>query len=810
MKNIFEQDENSTKSDILKFLKNNIQFSKIEKLIDFKVSDWNKDNSQIIKIIQNEFTNGQIIVRSSAIGEDSSFSSQAGKYDSVLNINPKSKLQIKNSINKVIQSYIKNNNSNLENKILIQQQSDDIITSGVIFTRSEPAGAPYYTINYDVGTTTDSVTSGKTTNTIKIFRKINNKKLTKKWKLLLRSVKEIENILNSDLLDIEFGISKKHVKIFQVRPITIIPKQNFKKIDKQIQNIILKNQIYFEKLGKSNSQFGTKIAFSDMSDWNPSEIIGNNPNRLDYSLYFELIMKNIWTKGRSAIGYNEINNYPLMFQFGNKPYVDLRASFNSLIPNNIPKKIQKKLLKHFFNKLQLFPFLHDKIEFEIVFTCYDFLFEKRKKELIKSEFSKKEINEFEKQLIIFTSNLIKNFPSNSKKLHKSLNHLAANQKEINEKIKKKPDDFKTLINSIGLLLDDCKTFGTKPFSTMARYAFVGNILLQSLMHSKKISQDNYNNFMDSIKTPLTDYKNDMELFSKSKITKNTFMRKYGHLRPGTYDITIPRYDSNSEFFEHFVIKSSKSKSKHNLKFLKNINTDILDISLSDFLNFVISTITNREIIKFEFTKTLSDLIENIAKAGIILNFSRYDMAHLSMSDICRAKTMSKAEIKLFWKKQILKEKRRRQILDFLILPPLIFDKKDFEIIEYYVSRPNYITNKKISGNIIKLDSLKKIPNLENKIILIENADPGYDWIFTKNPSALITKYGGLASHMAIRCAEVKLPAAIGCGELLFEKLLDSDKVLLDCHNQQITILENKTPNPENDAKKILKLLGYIK
>jgi phosphohistidine swiveling domain-containing protein len=810
LKNIFEQDGESTKSDVLKFLKKNICYSKIENLIDFTVYDWKNNDSKIIKLVQNEFTYGKIIIRSSAIGEDSSSSSQAGKYTSILNINPKSKLQIKNSINKVIQSYVDNGNSNLKNKILIQQQSDEIKISGVIFTRSEPMGSPYYTINYDVGTATDSVTSGKTTNTVKIFRRINKTKLTKNWKFLLKSVQEIENLLNSDLLDIEFGITQKHVIIFQVRPITTISKQNFKNIDKQIQNKILKNISYFKKLKKSKIKFGKKIAFSDMSDWNPSEIIGNNPNRLDYSLYLELIMKSIWTTGRSAIGYNEINNYPLMFQFGNKPYVDLRASFNSLIPKNISKKLQRKLLNYYFNKLQHSPFLHDKIEFEIVFTCYDFLFEHRKNELIKSEFSKKEINELKEQLIIFTSNLIKNFPSNSKKLQESLNNLSITQKEINSLTKKNSNDFKILINSIPTLLDNCKTFGTKPFSTMARYAFVGTMLLESLVHSKKISQDDYDNFINSIKTPLSDYKNDIKLFSKSKITKKIFMKKYGHLRPGTYDITIPRYDSNSQFFEHFTIKNTKSKPKYDLKFFKNIDTSILDVNSLDFLNFVNSAIILREITKFEFTKTLSDLIENIAKAGSLLGFSRNDVAHLSIDNLLRAKTMSKDKIILFWKKQIIQEKKRRQVLSFLILPPLIFDKKDFEVIEYYVSRPNYITSMKTSGNIIKLDSLKTIPNLENKIILIENADPGYDWIFTKNPRALITKYGGLASHMAIRCAEVQLPAAIGCGELLFDKLLDSEKVLLDCNNQQITILENKILDPENEAKKILKLLGYIK
>ena len=37
------------------------------------------------------------------------------------------------------------------------------------------------------------------------------------------------------------------------------------------------------------------------------------------------------------------------------------------------------------------------------------------------------------------------------------------------------------------------------------------------------------------------------------------------------------------------------------------------------------------------------------------------------------------------------------------------------------------------------------------IVLIENADPGYDWIFSKNIKGLITKNGGINSHMSIRC-----------------------------------------------------------
>jgi phosphoenolpyruvate-protein kinase (PTS system EI component) len=71
-------------------------------------------------------------------------------------------------------------------------------------------------------------------------------------------------------------------------------------------------------------------------------------------------------------------------------------------------------------------------------------------------------------------------------------------------------------------------------------------------------------------------------------------------------------------------------------------------------------------------------------------------------------------------------------------------------------------------------------NLTGKIVLIENADPGFDWIFAQQIGGLITKYGGANSHMAIRCAEFGIPAAIGCGEQRFEMFTRAHQLLLDC------------------------------
>ena len=57
--------------------------------------------------------------------------------------------------------------------------------------------------------------------------------------MLLESIIEIESILKLDSLDIEFGITKSlNIIIFQVRPITSIPKIKNIKIDSKINSLI--------------------------------------------------------------------------------------------------------------------------------------------------------------------------------------------------------------------------------------------------------------------------------------------------------------------------------------------------------------------------------------------------------------------------------------------------------------------------------------------------------------------------------------------------------------------------------------------
>ena len=122
---------------------------------------------------------------------------------------------------------------------------------------------------------------------------------------------------------------------------------------------------------------------------------------------------------------------------------------------------------------------------------------------------------------------------------------------------------------------------------------------------------------------------------------------------------------------------------------------------------------------------------------------------------------------------------------------VIYDPLQLKCIEIWEARPNFITSECVTGDILLLENYENedhedVADVQDKIVVLPKADPGYDWIFAKGIKGFITKYGGVASHMAIRCAEFNIPAAIGCGDCIYSFVEKQQTVTLDCAHGKIT------------------------
>ena len=122
------------------------------------------------------------------------------------------------------------------------------------------------------------------------------------------------------------------------------------------------------------------------------------------------------------------------------------------------------------------------------------------------------------------------------------------------------------------LLISCRNNGTKTFSCMARYGFIAESFLRSIKEEMIWSEERVEQFRSSIETVLTSFLKELNSSSKDNNLKKNFIEKYGHLRPGTYDILAPRYDNQLDNMKAiFIAKGPSFKSGYKRDEFENIH-----------------------------------------------------------------------------------------------------------------------------------------------------------------------------------------------------------------------------------------------
>ena len=714
-----------------------------------------------------------LIVRSSAKNEDMAECSNAGKFLSIPGVEGEAALR--RAVAQVAQAM----GPEPDNQIFIQPCLTRVELCGVAFTADPNTGGNYYVLNYDRTGSTSSVTDG-TGRALETYYLFKDGPVSAPPPLdrVIALCRELEELFGRPALDLEFALSDGVLYLLQVRPLVL--RRPLADPDAQRRSLELIQRKLRGAMLPHPDLCGRETIYGVMPDWNPAEMIGLRPRALALSLYREIITDGVWAYQRDNYGYRNLRSFPLMADFRGLPYIDTRVSFNSFLPKGLPQSLAEKLAEYYLERLRTRPELHDKVEFEIAFTCYTFDLPQRLRVLLDRGFTQPELDCLTEALRELTNSVLRKDGLWQKDAEK-IQVLRRKHREI-------------LSSGLGIpekiywLLEYCKRYGTLPFAGLARAGFIAVEFLRSMTAVRLLTKEERDRYMGGLSTIGKNMSEDFR-----SLSPQAFLEKYGHLRPGTYDICSPRYDQESgRYFdfsrteregtvrdEPFQLTLEKYARLQALLEEHGLQADVLSL-----FHFIRHAIEGREYAKFVFTHTLSDALELLAECGEQYGLSREDMSYADIRRIMEC--CSRAEdLERILRDSIQEGRAQEAAAAGISLPPLLWTEE--QVYGFFLpdGAPNFITQGRCTARTAVLPSQE---DLTGKLLLIQGADPGYDWIFSRNIAGFITAYGGANSHMAIRAAEFDIPAVIGVGEKNFARYCVAKRLAVDCKNKTVVIL----------------------
>lgn len=781
-----------TKSETLKRLQPRVRHSQILPLHFFTASDWQTDRASVLGAIGRLEHDGSVIVRSSAKGEDGAALSMAGAFTSCLNVCATDMGELSAAIEQVIASFAGHQADG--NQVLVQPMLTDIHMSGVVMTYDLEHGAPYYVLNYDDESgLTDTITGGVGIHkTVLVYRDTALESVhSARIQAVLQACRELEMLCGRVPLDIEFAVDRQQqVYVLQVRRITLSNTWHpvtERRVARQLEHV---REFLARRLAPQPQLYGERTLLGVMPDWNPAEIIGTTPRPLAASLYRRLVTDSTWRQARSLMGYYSPPHQVLMVTLGHHPYIDVRCSFNSFLPQGLAPALCEKLVNAWLDRLQSNPQWHDKVEFEIVPTCLDFTFDADVAARYPGVLTPDECAQYRLALNELTRRAITGEGAGA------LDRALAKVREREREQQRCVDDEHASLENVERLLNECLYQGTLQFAVVARHGFIAEALLRSASRRGALSPERLHAWKQSIETVTTELTSRYAAACVDSALLPGFLASFGHLRPGTYEITSLRYDERHDLFAVEPLQpvepdlqaspfELRADERHALQALLDEQGWLL--SPQGLLDYASQAIEAREYAKLIFTRDLSDALKQLVAWGGRVGLAREDLSFLTVEgllDTLSVPLMDDLDRILLDRANQARNSYEQGLM--LKLGHLIGDIGDIVVVPLHRSLPNFVTQKHIEAPGVQLQQDSPAStSLQGKIVCIENADPGYDWVFTRGIAGLVTQYGGANSHMAIRCAEFGIPAAIGCGEQLFNRLIRSPRIALDCRDRTL-------------------------
>ena len=509
---------------------------------------------------------------------------------------------------------------------------------------------------------------------------------------------------------------------------------------------------------------------------------GCGPGPFSLSLYRELITDAIWAYQQDNYGYQNLRSFPLLVSFQGLPYIDVRVSFNSFIPRDVTDDLAGRLANYYIDRLLAEPQLHDKVEFAIIFSCYTLDLPKRMGRLAERGFSPEDLAELSGALRRLTNRII----------HGETALWRGDRAKIDLLAKRLTDNL-----PCGDRQDQPHILAARGLQAIRHTAVRGP--RAGGLHSGSAAAVFRRGGRSECRRVRDVYvqcryrRVAYRTRFRTTFRRIDFLARYGHLRPGTYDILSPRYDEAPDlYFDWSSARPTASTPQRfalSIEQLRRIEQLLkeheLDIDVLSLIEFIKAGIEGREYAKFVFTQSLSDALSLIKHLGEEHGLTAEDCAFLSY-DAIRTLYSESGSVREVLLDSVAHGKERHALTRNLVLPPIIASPDEVFAFHLPPSQPNFITRKSVTAPVASVSDPPE--TFAGRILFVPSADPGFDWIFTRDISGFVTQFGGANSHMAIRAGELGIPAVIGAGETLFQRWRTARKLCLDCTNQKVLVI----------------------
>ncbi|WP_440222109.1 PEP-utilizing enzyme [Dokdonella sp. MW10] len=746
------------KSNALRWYEDRVRRARVPPFLVFTADHAKIDAAAVLADCTRRFGDAVVAVRSDAANEDGVHASRAGAFLSLLDIESGNRAH---AIGAVVDSLP----GHAGDRIMVQAMVADLRFAGVASTHRIGDGAGCYCIEMDRGDGA-AVTGGRASGRQQAIPRalandpMQRSRLGTMACLALDALLEVERLAGGDQpLEIEFALAGSddaiQVWLLQVRPIASARHWS------STSTTTLDSLAFLERADEVPGIAGRCAVLSLMSDWNPAELLGVHPRPLALSLFEDLIGNGIWWRARAALGYAAppADDIALLRTLRGRPFVDVRRSANSLLPAGLPARTAAAIVDAWIGHVMDRPELHDKVEFEVYRSIRDFGADDARRGHIHGTLDAAGLQDWDDRLDTLMRDLVRVHPA------APLNMLLARMTELASL---------TPTPSWPTLLDACRQ-GTFVFAALARLAFAGEAQLRSAIVRGALAPERALALRSAARS--------MQACGESIPSSPSDETSQGHLRPGSFEITRPSWSSanyrpppSAPATRAFRLRGDERRALAQLLAEANLPLDA-----DHWVAFVQRSSSAREWGKHVFTRHLSAAMDAMVEELVSVGLDREHASWLDLATLRAGACEGLEQRHARWTHAAEHARRRHADEARLMCSPVLRGEHDRYVADSLGTLPNFIGRSVIGGAIaVLVDATpRRDASLRGCIVVLRQADPGYDWLFDCGIAGLVTAWGGANSHLAIRCAEAGVSAAIGCGEAVHARACLASRARID-------------------------------